>query len=197
MTAADIGYVETHGTGTALGDPIEVQALAAVLGRGRDADEPAADRLGEDQPRPPRSGGRHRRADQGGAVPAARRDPAAPALRQAQPAHRLGATCPSTVPTEAHALDGPRAGRRIAGVSSFGFSGTNAHVVLEEAPETLAAASQHTRPLHPLCLSARSRSALQAEIEQLQAFLGSKELGGNPVRHRGHRRTLECRPFTP
>ena len=63
-----------------------------------------------------------------------------------------------TAPTSWTAGNGPR----IAGVSSFGFSGTNAHVVLQEAPavENAAQAPGPDRPLHVLALSARSQSAL-------------------------------------
>nr|WP_052914594.1 beta-ketoacyl synthase N-terminal-like domain-containing protein [Protofrankia coriariae] len=83
-----VDYVELHGTGTAAGDPIEAAALAAVLGRGRPARRlAAAGRLGQDERRPPRGCRRHRRAAQGGAEPAPRRDPAEPELRPAESAH--------------------------------------------------------------------------------------------------------------
>ena len=55
VNAAEIGYLETHGTGTALGDPIEVETLASVLGSGRNANTSSRDRVGEDKPRTPGS----------------------------------------------------------------------------------------------------------------------------------------------
>ncbi len=87
---AQVGYVETHGTGTSLGDPIEVQALAEALGKDRVAERPAADRLGQDQPGPPgvrRGGGR---LYQAGADPAAQDDPTAPASQAAESICCLG-----------------------------------------------------------------------------------------------------------
>ena len=91
-------------------------------------------RLGQDQHRPHRGRGRHRRADQGRAGAAARRDPGQPALRDAEPRHPLGRAAASTMPTRHEPVAGRPTGRGVAGVSAFGIAGTNAHVVLEEAP---------------------------------------------------------------
>ncbi|MEK6249538.1 MAG: type I polyketide synthase, partial [Planctomycetales bacterium] len=67
---------------------------------------------------------------------------------------------PVVVPTQRQVWK-PRRGRRIGGVSSFGFSGTNAHIILEEAPEPPAARPEQDRPRHLLVLSAKSESALK------------------------------------
>ena len=64
---------------------------------------------------------------------AARRDPGQPALRDAQPAHRRGTSCRSPCPSNLEPWTAAN-GRRLAGLSSFGFSGTNVHLVLEEPP---------------------------------------------------------------
>ena len=127
-----IGYVEAHGTGTPLGDPIEIGALA-----GGDRVETArADRpllvgsvktnIGHTEAAAGLAG-----VGQGHPGPAKGFDPAEPALSNGQSAHRLGRRAnrgayrsPAPFPANAD-------GRRIAGVSAFGFSGTNAHVVFE------------------------------------------------------------------
>ena len=84
LSPGSVQYVEAHGTGTALGDTIEANALGAVLAEGRAPDSSLPDRIGEDQHRPSRGGGRDGRPDQDGAGAAPPRDPGEPALRSAQ-----------------------------------------------------------------------------------------------------------------
>ncbi len=156
---ADIGYVEAHGTGTALGDPIEVRALAAALGPGRARHEPLVvgsvkTNLG------------HLEAAAGVAglmkvVLALQHERIPPHLHFRTPSPHI-AWSEYPVVVEASGRAWPRgARRRLAGVSSFGFSGTNAHAILEEAPlpETLAAAMPE-RPVQCLPVSARTGDAL-------------------------------------
>ena len=76
---------------------------------------------------------------------------------------------PVKVPTERTAWP---AGKRIAGVSSFGFSGTNAHVVLEEAPERRVEAAEVERPAHILSLSAKNEAALGERASRYEQHLG-------------------------
>ncbi len=168
-----IGYVETHGTGTALGDPIEVEALAAVL------DAPA-------QTRPPcflgalKTNIGHLEAAAGIAglikVVLCLQHQAIPPnlhLRQLNPNIPLAATR-FQLPTQ---LTPWPAGSqpRFAGVSSFGWSGTNAHVVLGEAPrtDTPAATAQLGDPERSwvLPLSARSSAALRALAQSYATLL--------------------------
>jgi myxalamid-type polyketide synthase MxaE and MxaD len=154
----DIGYIEAHGTGTSLGDPIEADALASVLGEGHSPEQPLW--VGS-----VKSNIGHLEAAAGIAglmktVLALKHRTIPPSLHFHRPnPHIAWDELPLRVPTQAM----PWEGRRVAGVSSFGLSGTNAHVVLEEAPasEPVATAAPLERPLL-LPLSARSAPALGA-----------------------------------
>ncbi|MFO0946591.1 MAG: SDR family NAD(P)-dependent oxidoreductase [Planctomycetota bacterium] len=64
---------------------------------------------------------------------------------------------------------------RRAGVSAFGFSGTNAHLVIEESPKMVASSLRKDRPAHLLCLSARSPRMLQRQVEALLTAIGSSK----------------------
>jgi acyl transferase domain-containing protein len=154
-----IQYVEAHGTGTSLGDPIEVQALAAVLGQNRPAERPLA--IGSVKTN---IGHTEAAAGIAGLIKATlalqhREIPPHLHLQELNP-FIAWADMPLVVPTTRtpwpEAADG-----RYAGVSSFGFSGTNAHVILQEAPELPAREAQSERPFHVLTLSARTDAALR------------------------------------
>ena len=158
LKAADIDYVEAHGTGTPLGDPIEVEALGAVLGAGRPAGSPL--RIGS-----VKTNLGHTEAASGLAgllktVMALRHETLPPSLHFSTPNPRIDW---ERLPIEVQAISTawPRGERvRRAGVSSFGFSGTNAHVILEEAP--VRGQAPKTRPGAVLLpLSARNEQALR------------------------------------
>jgi len=166
----DVDYVEAHGTGTALGDPIEVRALGAVLGAGRPLERPLA--LGS-----VKTNLGHLEAAAGvagliKAVLALQHGEIPPHLHLAEKNPYIPwAELAVVVPIEP--TPWPAQGkRRIAGVSSFGVSGTNAHVIVEEAPP-LAAASVSAEPerMELLPLSARSPAALRAVMEAHRAWL--------------------------
>ncbi|MCY1071297.1 type I polyketide synthase [Nannocystis sp. RBIL2] len=154
-----VGYHEAHGTGTELGDLIETRAIAAALGPGRDATAPL--RLGALKAN---IGHLDAAAGIAGLVKAAlvlarREFPPHPTLQ-----HRN-----RHVPWDSHAMSVPTSptawpddGRpRIAGVSAFGLSGINAHVVLAEPPASELPASADPRA-QLLVVSARSPEALKA-----------------------------------
>ncbi len=154
----DVSYVEAHGTGTELGDPLEVQALGAVFGADRDPHDPLL--LGS-----VKTNIGHLEAAAGVTgfikVVLSLRNRAIPAhlhFRTPSP-HIPWGELPLRVPTVLTPWE-PVSGRRIAGVSSFGFSGTNAHVVLEEAPAPPVATSVPERRPCLLAISARSDGAL-------------------------------------
>ena len=130
VSPSQVGYVKAHGTGTPVGDPIELEAMGAVYSIGRDAQRPLLIGLGEDERRPSGIGGRRCRWDESAAGHESRRDSKASQFQYAYSAvgwERM----PLSVTAEA--TDWPTASNRapLAGVSGFGWSGTNAHVVVE------------------------------------------------------------------
>nr|QEO74681.1 AMP-dependent synthetase and ligase [uncultured bacterium] len=170
VAAADIGYVEAHGTGTPLGDPIEFAALTAVLREGRPS--AATCYVGS-----VKTNVGHLEAAAGiaGLIKVAlslEREHVPPHLHVRDPNPRLTTGSPLEISTRGR--DWKRgSGPRLAGVSSFGFGGTNAHVVLEEAPvqpvakpvevdaDCGGAPAQPERAAHVFCLSAQSDGALR------------------------------------
>jgi malonyl CoA-acyl carrier protein transacylase len=160
VDSKQISYVETHGTGTPLGDPIELKALATVLGK-RDSAQPPL-MVGS-----VKTNVGHLEAAAGIAslikVVLAMQHQAIPPhlhLKKLNP-HIANEQLPLTIPTEITPwrTENPQA-KRLAGISSFGFSGTNAHMILEEAPNKEHIASEVERPLHLLAISAKSEAAL-------------------------------------
>ena len=164
---ASIQYVEAHGTGTPVGDPIEANALGAVLSAGRPADQPCW--IGS-----VKTNIGHLEAAAGIAslikVSLAlhhRRIPAHLHLREPNPAidfEALRLRVPAA--TTAWQGDGPR----LAGINGFGYGGANAHVVLEEAARAAAASAAvpASRVLVPL--AGRSRRSLGGFAAALAAW---------------------------
>jgi acyl transferase domain-containing protein/NADPH:quinone reductase-like Zn-dependent oxidoreductase/NAD(P)-dependent dehydrogenase (short-subunit alcohol dehydrogenase family)/aryl carrier-like protein len=159
VNPASVSYVETHGTGTSLGDPIEVQALGAVLGD-RPVDTPLL--IGA-----VKTNIGHPEAAAGIAglvkvVLALQHNLIPPTLHVKKlnpliPWERL----PIKVVTQPTPWPSGNGGR-IAGVSSFGFSGTNVHVVIQEAPVPEDLLPKTDRPLHLFSFSAKNEAALRA-----------------------------------
>jgi myxalamid-type polyketide synthase MxaB len=166
---AEVTYVEAHGTGTALGDPIELRALGAVFGPNRPAGEPLM--VGSVKTSIGHLEGAAGIAGLIKVVLALEHGeiPLQPNFHVPNP-HVDWDELPLDVPTAP--IPWPAGGnRRIAGVSSFGFSGTNAHVVLEEAPAVPQATLPVDRPMHLLPLSAKSAPALGELAARYAAYL--------------------------
>ncbi|WP_424097226.1 SDR family NAD(P)-dependent oxidoreductase [Moorena producens] len=172
---AQISYVETHGTGTPLGDPIEVNSLKAVLMEHRQPNQPCW--IGSVKTN---IGHLESAAGIAGLIKAVLslqhgEIPPHLHLNQLNPYIKIANT-PIQIPTELQPWSVQEA-PRLAGVSSFGFGGTNAHVVLEEAPlesQKSKVKSQNLlleRSCHLLTLSAKTEAALQDLVQGYQHHL--------------------------
>ncbi len=174
LQPADIDVVECHGTGTELGDPIEVQALAAVYCEGREPERPL--QIGTIKTN---VGHLESAAGLAGVakILASMRQRSLPATLRCTPRNPLidwDTLAVEVVDSQRPWLRREADTPRRAGVSGFGLSGTNAHVILEE-PESVstpirAAAADVALPL---LLSARSKAALAAQAARLRAHLDS------------------------
>lgn len=170
----DVGYLEAHGTGTSLGDPIEAQAAGAVLGAGREPDRPllmgsAKTNIG------------HLEAAAGiaGVIKVV-----LSLENELLPQHLHFQNPSPHIPWDRLAVEVVKEATpwerngapRIAGVSSFGFAGTNAHVILEEAPEPAAPqldVAGHAERFGILPLSAHTPAALVQVAEQYRDWMSA------------------------
>jgi acyl transferase domain-containing protein/protein-L-isoaspartate O-methyltransferase/acyl carrier protein len=186
LAPSDVQYVETHGTGTSLGDPIELQALGAALGAGRDG----AAATSADAPGPLLIGSvktniGHLESAAGVAglmklVLMLEHGEIPPHLHlQERSPHIAWDEYAIEIPTERTPWP-MRNGRRVAGISSFGFSGTNAHLLIESAPEALSTHSTaDEQGPHLFTLSARTLTALRT-LAGIYADYFAEQLAEHP-----------------
>jgi acyl transferase domain-containing protein len=184
---SQVSYIETHGTGTGLGDPIEVGALGAVFGKERSVTQPLI--IGSIK-----TNIGHTEAAAGIAglikvVLALQHESIPPNLHFQTPSPHIAWNELSVRVPTTHLPWAKGSQPRIAGVSAFGFNGTNAHVIVTDmppfvSPSAIAAfparhpestdASLTTNaspPLHLLTLSAKTEAALQQLVERYEHHL--------------------------
>ncbi|MDT0447393.1 type I polyketide synthase [Streptomyces johnsoniae] len=176
LAPEQVDAVETHGTGTKLGDPIEARALIAAYGENRPADQPLW--IGS-----LKSNVGHTQAAAGIAgviktVMALRNRVLPKTLHVGEPSREVDWSSGVISPlTEARPWAG-RGGPRRAGVSAFGVSGTNAHIILEEATDEDAAADgevvPHTGEPVPWVVSGHTGAALRAQAGRLRVHLSER-----------------------
>ncbi len=179
INPAQISYLEAHGTGTVLGDPIEVQALKAAFEKFTDQKQYCA--IGS------------LKSNMGHAVYAAgvagfikvllcmRYKQLVPSINYNNTNKRIDfSNSPFFVNKQNKSWDVSANEKRMAAISSFGFSGSNAHIVVEEYQDVLNTDVNKSEP-HIVPLAAKSVSALHRNIVNLHNFLTIKENLSNGI----------------
>ncbi|MCG5057492.1 MAG: SDR family NAD(P)-dependent oxidoreductase [Limnoraphis sp. WC205] len=169
VQSEDIQYVEVHGTGTSLGDPIEVLALSKVLGEKRSKNQPLY--LGS-----VKTNFGHLESAAGVAsfikvVLSLQHQKIPPHLNFQQPNPYIPwEKLPVKVPQKLTPWQ-TETEQKLAGISSFGMSGTNVHLIVENAPKVLAEPNSIERSYHLLTLSAKTEKALEELTQSYHHYL--------------------------
>jgi len=164
-----VTYIETHGTGTPFGDPVEVNAIGSVFCTTHDANYPVS--LGAVK-------ANLGHLEKGARVAALIKTVLVLEHREILPnihfktpnPHIPWAELPIDVPTKPTPWS-PKGGTCIAGISAFGFSGTNVHLIVQEAPVPVEISGDPERPMHVLPLSAKSEAALRELAGRFSRYL--------------------------
>jgi phthiocerol/phenolphthiocerol synthesis type-I polyketide synthase C len=168
VAPCDLTYLEAHGTGTSIGDPIEVEAFKGVLGKAGSEDLPCL--MGSVKANIGHLENAAGMASLAKVLACFQHDeiPAQLHFTRLNPRISLAGTR-IVIPDKPQTW--PRAARRLAGVSSFGFGGTNAHMIVEEAPARRRPEGLPSRPCHILALSARTESAVKTLASRYERHL--------------------------
>ncbi len=168
----ELTYIEAHGTGTSIGDPIEVEAIKGVLGKASAESPPCL--MGSVKANIGHLENASGMASLTKVLACLQHDeiPGQLHFSKLNPRISLAGT---RIAIPGRLQPWPPAARRLAGISSFGFGGTNAHIIVEKAPVKSRPEGLPTRPCHILTLSARTENA----VKNL-ASLFEKHLAGHP-----------------
>ncbi|NER53004.1 MAG: type I polyketide synthase, partial [Symploca sp. SIO1A3] len=181
LTPQQVSYIEAHGTGTSLGDPIELTAVGKVYGTDRYRDTPLV--VGSVKTNFGHLEGAAGIVGLLKAILALHHQEIPPNLHFNNPNPYIPwEQFPIRIPTKPIPWSVEK-GSRIAGVSSFGFTGTNAHVLVEEAPvqkSQVKVSDLGERPCHILTLSAKCEKALQELTESYEQFLADNSTAEIP-----------------
>lgn len=179
LTIADIDLFEAHGTGTPLGDPIELQAITNVIKRQANREKPML--IGT-----VKSNFGHTEGTAGVAgvikmILSMQNQQIPKSLHFNNPnPHYNWKEGLVDVPTELLAWQ-KESGKRRGAVNSFGVSGTNSHIILEEYTEDSQAVNEGHQGKYLLVLSAKSEAALRDQAKQFAAFLSNRELSSQEL----------------
>jgi acyl transferase domain-containing protein/acyl-CoA synthetase (AMP-forming)/AMP-acid ligase II/NADPH:quinone reductase-like Zn-dependent oxidoreductase/acyl carrier protein len=168
LAPSDLTYIEAHGTGTSIGDPIEVEAIKDALGKSAPGEPPCL--MGSVKANVGHMENASGMASLAKVLTCLQHDeiPGQLHFTKLNPRISLAGT---RIEIPIKTQPWPRAANRLAGISSFGFGGTNAHIIIGEAPATSRPEGLPSRPSHILTLSARTEVALKNLASGLERHL--------------------------